>query len=185
MKKIFLMALLSCPVFILSMIDDSPNGVYIWDLKEKEGLVEIISSLIPQQSHENVKIELKRHLANEIHFANTVILRLLEGKKPGLIIQRNNRLTIKLNILGTYQIIIPHDADTKIKLDEGNINYLTPRSKAPTQLSIKSTTVNKWGDSGCHAINDQYPESWDYFWGDSSTPLTKLVTKKGHITVPE
>ncbi len=95
----------------------------------------------------------------------------------------DNRLQLTLNEPGHYHIIVPLDADVEVDFSEGDINYITPPWQARTHLSIESSTVNHGGDSGC-SLPAEPKQSWTYYWGNQSDPLTKLITQKGHINVP-
>lgn len=101
------------------------------------------------------------------------------------LLRGDNRLHLILNEPGHYYITIPYDADIEVTFLEGNINYDTSPSKAPTKLHIESTTVNRGGYSGMSTPGSNI---WDYdgwYWErDSFAPITNLVTHKGHINVP-
>lgn len=51
----------------------------------------------------------------------------------------------------------------------------------PTQLTVIATPANKWGKNR-RVFGDEH---WDYYRGDHLSPKTLLITKKGHINVPE
>jgi hypothetical protein len=91
----------------------------------------------------------------------------------------DNRLDLTLNEPGHYRITIPQDADIEIDLSEGDMRYT---SRAATELSIESSTVNYGGNSGSHGPSG---ERWHYCWGPKGAPITTLKTKKGHIELPE
>ncbi|MGC2310730.1 MAG: hypothetical protein WA432_03865 [Candidatus Babeliaceae bacterium] len=95
------------------------------------------------------------------------------------VLQGGNRLGLRLDEPGEYHIMIPDDASIEIKLKEGDITYL---SLEPTQLHIEGSDVNRWGDNGSCGGGRQV---WDYYWGYDTAPITKLITKKGHISVPD
>jgi hypothetical protein len=89
-----------------------------------------------------------------------------------------SRLELRLDEPGEYHITIPHDADINLELSEGDIEY---RSLEATKLYIEGSRVNYCGNSG--SVTSQ-GESWYYYWGTDSDPVTRLITKKGNVSVP-
>ena len=182
MKKILLIVTLSSPLFLQAI----PGTSKIFNLKEKKALIKITSkffTLFPNAP--TIEVELKRHTANRVIIKalkkETEAIENLITTEP----RGDNRVNVELIQPGTYQITVPDDADTTIKLKQGNIKYLDRLSSMKsTQLSIKGTTVNRWGHNGHHVPGDKYPESWSYFWGTEKDPIIKLITQQGRITIP-
>jgi hypothetical protein len=108
----------------------------------------------------------------------TDIHNYLKKERNNSAMRGGNRLDLTLNEPGHYRIFIPHDADIEIDLSDGDIRY---SSRAATELSIESSTVNYWGNSGSHGHSGG---KWHYFWGPKGAPITELKTKKGHIELP-
>jgi hypothetical protein len=97
----------------------------------------------------------------------------IEGLRGG-----GSRLKLWLNEPGEYHLTIPHDADLNLALSEGDIEY---KSLEATRLSIERSKVNYCGNSGSSTPEG---ESWDYYRGSDLDPVTRLITKKGYISVP-
>jgi|GEM_PF-2967722 len=98
-------------------------------------------------------------------------------------IRGGNRIALIVQEPAEYHITIPRDTDIEVNLSDGDITYETDKVIAPTKLSIKGSSVNRFGNSGMSLCEEG--ESWDYHWSNSADdPVTKLETQKGHVIVP-
>ncbi len=89
-----------------------------------------------------------------------------------------NRLTIDLKYPGSYVITTPIDYDFKVKLAEGDVEYLDDRSVA-LHVDNPQGCVNRWGDSGGCGERD----SWAHYRGDCNPIVNRIKVLIGHITL--
>lgn len=75
-------------------------------------------------------------------------------------------------------ITTPVDYDFKVKLAEGDVEYLEDRRVA-LHVDNPRGCANRWGDSG--GCSER--ESWDHYRGDCNPIVNRIKVLTGHVTL--